>query len=64
MTSIIEVRFPEGVSISPNTFARRRTTTFALDLALVGAILDATVITRQRRRKLDVQFDWLETTTA
>lgn len=35
------------------------TTEFALDLALVGAILDATVIKRQRRHELTAQFDWL-----
>lgn len=39
------------------------TTTFALDLTIVGEFLDATVITRQRRRELDAQFDWLETET-
>jgi hypothetical protein len=36
------------------------TTDFALDLALVGQILDATVIKRQRRSELESQFDWLE----
>lgn len=36
------------------------TTEFALDLALVGEILDATVIKRQRRSELEAQFDWLE----
>lgn len=36
------------------------TTDFALDLALVGQILDATVIKRQRRHELEAQFDWLE----
>jgi hypothetical protein len=36
------------------------TTEFALDLALVGQILDATVIKRQRRSELESQFDWLE----
>jgi len=36
------------------------TTDFALDLALVGQILDATVIKRQRRHELESQFDWLE----
>jgi len=35
-------------------------TDFALDLALVGAVLDATVIKRQRRKELEMQFDWLE----
>ncbi|WP_436925403.1 SRPBCC family protein [Halosimplex amylolyticum] len=36
------------------------TTDFALDVALVGQILDATVIKRQRRHELEQQFDWLE----
>jgi xanthine/CO dehydrogenase XdhC/CoxF family maturation factor len=36
------------------------TTDFALDLAVVGAVLDATVIKRQRRKELEAQFDWLE----
>jgi hypothetical protein len=35
------------------------TTDFELDVALVGAILDATVIKRQRRHELTSQFDWL-----
>ncbi|MFB6087480.1 MAG: SRPBCC family protein [Haloarculaceae archaeon] len=34
-------------------------TEFELDLAVVGAVLDATVIERQRRRELRQQFDWL-----
>jgi len=36
-------------------------TEFQLDVAVVGAVLDATVIKRQRRRELNTQFDWLET---
>jgi len=36
------------------------TTAFALDVALVGDLLDATVIERQRRAELSAQFDWLE----
>jgi len=35
-------------------------TEFAIDVALVGKRLDATVIERQRRRELEQQFDWLE----
>lgn len=35
-------------------------TTFALDVALVGQVLDATVIQRQRTRELAAQLDWLE----
>ncbi|MFB6140982.1 MAG: SRPBCC family protein [Halosimplex sp.] len=40
------------------------TTDFALDVALVGQILDATVIKRQRRSELNQQFDWLESEVA
>lgn len=36
------------------------TTEFALDVAIVGGVLDSTIIKRQRRRELDAQFDWLE----
>lgn len=36
------------------------TTSFELDVALVGDLLDATVIKRQRRREIEGQFDWLE----
>jgi len=35
------------------------TTEFELDVALVGMILDATVIKRQRRKELSAQFDWV-----
>jgi hypothetical protein len=35
-------------------------TEFAIDVALVGKLLDATVIQRQRRRELEQQFDWRE----
>lgn len=36
------------------------TTEFALDVALIGDVLDSTVIKRQRRKELSAQFDWLE----
>lgn len=36
------------------------TTEFALDIALVGMILDATVIRRQRRTELAAQFEFLD----
>ena len=36
------------------------TTEFALDARLVGPILDATIITRQRKKELEAQFDYLE----
>jgi len=39
----------------------RATTEFALDVPLVGEVLDATVISRQRRAEQDAQFDYLET---
>lgn len=35
-------------------------TEFAVDASVVGPILDATVVTRQRRRELEAQFDYLE----
>lgn len=38
----------------------RATTEFVVDVALVGEILDATVIKRQRRKELEAQFDYLE----
>lgn len=42
----------------------RAATTFALDIALVGEVMDATVIKRQRRKELTAQFDYLEAETA
>ncbi|MFB6184143.1 MAG: SRPBCC family protein [Haloarculaceae archaeon] len=36
------------------------TTTFAVDIDLVGMLLDATVIKRQRRKELTAQFDYLD----
>ena len=35
-------------------------TEFALDVAVVGQVLDATVIRRQRTKELENQLDWLE----
>ncbi len=40
------------------------TTTFALDAAIVGPLLDATVIARQRRIELNGHFDYLEEAVA
>ena len=37
------------------------TTDFALDVSVVGSILDSTVISRQRKKELTAQFDYLET---
>lgn len=36
------------------------TTEFALNVAIVGEFLDATVIKRQRRKELEAQFDYIE----
>ena len=36
------------------------TTDFALDVDIVGSILDGTIISRQRRKELTAQFDYLE----
>lgn len=36
------------------------TTEFAIDIAIVGDVLDSTVIKRQRRKELSAQLDWLE----
>lgn len=40
------------------------TTDFALDISVVGELLDATVIKRQRRKELSAQFDYLADATA
>ncbi|MBX0286378.1 SRPBCC family protein [Haloarcula salinisoli] len=37
------------------------TTEFALQARLIGPVLDATVVSRQRRRELRAQFDYLAT---
>lgn len=39
-------------------------TAFAVDVALVGGLMDATVIRRQRRKELATQLDWLERAVA
>lgn len=39
------------------------TTEFELDVDLVGAVLDSTVIRRQRTNELTAQFDYLEAQT-
>ena len=36
------------------------TTEFSLDVPVLGDVLDATVIRRQRRTELESQFDWLQ----
>lgn len=36
------------------------TTDFAIDASIVGPILDSTIISRQRKKELEDQFDYLE----
>lgn len=48
------------VAATPDGSEVTATTEFALDLAVIGDVLDATVIKRQRRKELTAQFDWLE----
>ncbi|NIB99315.1 SRPBCC family protein [Halobacterium sp. R2-5] len=38
-------------------------TAFSLDVPVVGDVLDATLIERQRRKELRAQLDWLEAET-
>jgi hypothetical protein len=40
------------------------TTDFELDVAMVGSILDGTIISRQRKKELTAQFDYLEEVAA
>ncbi|MFT4922112.1 MAG: hypothetical protein ACI8XM_001324 [Haloarculaceae archaeon] len=40
------------------------TTDFALDVGLVGPILDGTIIARQRKKELSSQFDYLDDVAA
>lgn len=53
-----------SLSPGPDGTEVEATTTFALAVAVVGDLLDATVIDRQRRRELEAQFDWLADETA
>ncbi|WP_200531227.1 SRPBCC family protein [Halorubrum sp. LN27] len=59
-----EMRTTYAVSPAPDGSEVEATTEFALDVAIVGGVLDATVIARQRRTELAAQFDWLETVCA
>ena len=56
---VMETRY----ELAPDSDARTTvtaTTTFALDVSIVGPLLDGTIIRRQRRRELTAQFDYLE----
>ncbi|WP_128906390.1 SRPBCC family protein [Halorubrum amylolyticum] len=55
-----EMRTAYAVTPAPDGSEVEATTEFALDVAIVGDVLDATVIERQRRKELAAQFDWLE----
>lgn len=49
------------LSETANGVEIRATTEFAIQARLVGPFLDATVVSRQRRRELTAQFDYLAT---
>jgi hypothetical protein len=55
-----EMRTAYTVTSDPNGSEVVATTEFALDVAIIGDVLDSTVIKRQRRTELTAQFDWLE----
>lgn len=56
-----EMRTVYDATESPDGAEVTASTDFALDVAVVGGLLDATVIKRQRRRELTGQLDYLET---
>lgn len=49
------------VTEAPDAVEVEATTEFAVQARLVGPLLDATVVSRQRRKELNAQFDHLET---
>lgn len=55
-----EMRTAYTVTPAPNGSEVMATTEFALDVAIIGDVLDSTIIKRQRRKELTAQFDWLE----
>ncbi|WP_050032684.1 hypothetical protein [Halorubrum halophilum] len=55
-----EMRTAYTITPTPNGSEVIATTEFALDVAIIGDVLDSTVIKRQRRKELTSQFDWLE----
>lgn len=58
-----EMRTTYTISESRQGSTVTATTEFALDMAFIGDFLDAAIISRQRKRELDAQFDHLEATT-
>ncbi|WP_435075213.1 SRPBCC family protein [Halorubrum sp. HHNYT27] len=59
-----EMRTAYTVAPAPDGSEVVATTEFALDVAIVGDVLDSTIIKRRRRTELTAQFDWLEERTA
>ncbi|MDG5776882.1 SRPBCC family protein [Haloarculaceae archaeon H-GB2-1] len=59
-----EMRTSYHLEPTPNGATITATTDFAVDVSLVGELLDATVIKRQRRKELNAQFDYLERVAA
>lgn len=58
-----EMRTAYGLTETSDGVEVAATTDFALAVAVVGGLLDATVIKRQRRRELNGQLDYLEAAT-
>jgi len=54
-----EMQTTYALRSAPDETEVTATTEFALDLALVGGLLDATVVARQRKRELRAQLDYL-----
>jgi len=59
-----EMRTAYGLTPTADGVEVAATTSFALDVALVGDFLDATVIRRQRRKELEAQLDYVEATAS
>ncbi|KDS91021.1 hypothetical protein FK85_07055 [Halorubrum saccharovorum] len=55
-----EMRTTYAVAPAPDGSEVEATTEFTLDVAIVGDVLDSTIIERQQRTELAAQFDWLE----
>ena len=60
MVTTYTVRAENGETAGDDATTVEAVTEFSLDVAVVGSFLDATVITRQRRRELNAQLAYLE----
>jgi carbon monoxide dehydrogenase subunit G len=60
MVTAYTIETEDGEATSDGATTVEAVTDFALDVAVVGSFLDATVITRQRRRELTAQLAYLE----